>query len=178
MVADRGLVLVRDGVTGLGKTHGISRRQALGLGRVGGRRSCGPVLHVDLAVVAVLGYLGGLDDTVAVDLEEVNDAAGEVGSGGEEAGAGELVGAAHQDLGEFDGARLGVEVEGLDTLVALELDEAVAVGVAADVEAVEGAVVDARVLEVEVLGVLVEGGVDEDHVDFALLHIWLGGYKL
>jgi len=118
----------------------------------------------------VLGNLGGLDHTVAVDLEEVDDAAGEVGAGGEEAGAGELVGAAHQDLGEFDGARLVVEVEGLDTLVALELDEAVAVGVAADVEAVEGAVVDAGVREVEVLGVG-GGGVEVDDVDAAVLEV-------
>lgn len=129
---------------------------------------CASTASLHVAVVPLLGYVGRLDDTIAIDLEEIDDAADEVDARAKVANARPLVGAAHDHLGELDLAWLRVEVERRHAHIALQLNEPVAVRVAAYVEAIQIAVVHLRAVHVQLLRVR---RVHVDHVDVAVADV-------
>lgn len=172
-LAHRRLVLIRHRVLDRLKAQRIAVGQTLGprrhvTMRRASRMTRSTAASLHITIVAVFWYVGWLDHTVAVDLEQVDDATDKVDTCAKVANARPLVGAAHDHFRELDLARLGVEVERGDAHVALELNESVAVRVATYVETVEIAVVNLCAVHVELLGVR---RVEEDDVDVAVADV-------
>lgn len=169
--AHRRLVLIRHGVLDRLEAQRITIGQTFGswgrrCGRAHGHVTAATSFHV--AVVAFFRYIGWFDHAVAVDLKQVNDATDEIDTCAKVANARPLVGTANDYFREFDLAWLSVEIEWSDAHVALELNEAVTVRVATNVETVEIAVVDLSAVHIQLLGV---GRVEEDHVDVAITDV-------
>ncbi|RNA09044.1 hypothetical protein BpHYR1_039695 [Brachionus plicatilis] len=152
MFAHNCFMMVNNGVLNAAKIDRVAVGKTSGpLGRRASSGTRHRSLHI--AVVSFLRNISRLDHTVAVHLEQVDYASDKVRLGAKEFDARPIVGAANCDLGEFYLARLGVELERSDAHIALQLNEPVAVRIAAYVQPIQVTVLDNGAIEVQLLSV-------------------------
>ena len=136
-------MLIRDRVIRRRKTERISLGQTRWLGRGSAWRRLSSYWSgsFHITIVSLFANIGGLDHAVAINLKQVNDAADKVEFGAEKSDAGPFVRASDHNLAELYLTGLRVKIERSHAHVRLQLYEAVTVGVASYIQAIQISIV-------------------------------------